>query len=262
MARNTDIFNLHEPWRGPLAASAMFHAGIVGLIFAYAAWMGLGQKWGGPTPGEGTIQVTLASAPSIPLPREAQTDNIVANDSPGVSYSKPKEVAPPETKAIEIPRTIKVPPKPQQHTNVQKRPVPVEQPSNVVAYGEGGQVRQSFATFNTQLGQGSLAMGGGDFGTRYSWYVQQVLQKLEQNWFMYEVDPRTGADAKVTVTFEINRNGNPGNVKVESSSGIASLDQSAVRTLQRIDTFGSLPPEYRGASVDATYIFDYRPHPH
>ena len=53
------------------------------------------------------------------------------------------------------------------------------------------------------------------------------------------------ADARrVYVTFDIKRDGHPANVQVEQSSGVPSLDQSAVRALQRIDTFGPLPPDY------------------
>jgi protein TonB len=47
-------------------------------------------------------------------------------------------------------------------------------------------------------------------------------------------------------------------VQVEQSSGVPSLDQSAVRALQRIDTFGPLPPDYAGNKVSVEFWFDYK----
>ena len=30
---------------------------------------------------------------------------------------------------------------------------------------------------------------GGDFGSRFAWYVQAVQRKVSENWLKYEVDP-------------------------------------------------------------------------
>jgi periplasmic protein TonB len=46
-------------------------------------------------------------------------------------------------------------------------------------------------------------------------------------------------------------------VQVEQSSGVPSLDQSAVRAVQRIDTFGPLPQDYPGNKVSVEFWFDY-----
>ena len=127
-------------------------------------------------------------------------------------------------------------------------------------YGQGGQVHQNFTTFNTSTGIGAVAItSGGDFGSRYAYYVRQVTQVLSQNWLKYEVDPHTMPNASVSIAFNISRNGEPTNVRVVQSSGIPSLDTSAVRTLQRIDSFGPLPNDYRGSSVEAQYEFRYTP---
>ncbi len=47
-------------------------------------------------------------------------------------------------------------------------------------------------------------------------------------------------------------------MQVEQSSGVPSLDISAVRALQRIDTFGPLPPDYSGSKISVEYWFDYK----
>jgi len=38
---------------------------------------------------------------------------------------------------------------------------------------------------------------------------------------------------------------------------VPTLNDSAIRALQRIDTFGPLPPEYRGDKVSVEFWFDY-----
>jgi len=44
---------------------------------------------------------------------------------------------------------------------------------------------------------------------------------------------------------------------VEQSSGVPSLDVSASRALQRIDSFGPLPSDYSGSKISVEYWFDY-----
>jgi len=88
--------------------------------------------------------------------------------------------------------------------------------------------------------------------------VQGVQRVVSQNWMKYEIDPRINSADRVYITFDITRDGRPSNVQVEQSSGVPSLDISAVRAIQRIDTFGSLPPEYSGNKVSVEFWFDYK----
>ena len=85
-----------------------------------------------------------------------------------------------------------------------------------------------------------------------------VRRKVSENWLKYEVDPRVSEARRVYITFDILRNGQPANVQVEQSSGVPSLDVSATRAIQRIDTFGPLPGEYTGNKVSVEFWFDYR----
>ena len=107
-------------------------------------------------------------------------------------------------------------------------------------------------------GEGWGAGGGGDFGSRYAWYVRVVQQKVSENWLKYEVDPRIAESQRVYLVFDIGRDGRPTNVQVEQSSGVPALDQSATRAIQRIDTFGPLPSDYSGNKVSVEFWFDYK----
>ena len=85
-----------------------------------------------------------------------------------------------------------------------------------------------------------------------------MQQKVSENWLKYEIDPRISDAQRVYLTFDITRGGQPANVEVEQSSGVPSLDQSAVRAIQRIDTFGPLPSDYSGSKVSVEFWFDFK----
>jgi protein TonB len=258
MAQNAEIFFEHDNWGRALVWSAGFHLGITALIVLYAVFFtgAQGGGWGSGGGGE-AIGVTLVS--NVPLPATpAQTQNVLANESKGLTQSEPK-VEEKEPDAIEIQgKNSKVKPnKPPTSTKAKQQNAPQE--TNQVAYGQGGPVNGPYATFDAGGAKGGFGVtgGGGDFGSRYGWYVQQIQNKVSENWLKYEVDPRITNAQRVYVTFDIARDGHPTNVQVEQSSGVPSLDQSAVRAVERIDTFGPLPSDYSGSKVSVEYWFDY-----
>jgi protein TonB len=190
----------------------------------------------------------------------AQTQNVLANESKGVTKSQPK-IEEKEPDAIEIQgKNTKV--KPQKPPSPTKaKPLPAkEEETNQVAFGEGGPVSGPYGSFAAGGAKGGFGVtgGGGDFGTRYGWYVQVIQRKVSENWLKYEVDSRISTAQRVYITFDVARDGHPFNVQVEQSSGVPSLDTSAVRALQRIDTFGTLPPDYSGSKISVEYWFDYK----
>lgn len=259
MAANAEIFFEHDRWGRNLAWSAGLHVLVAGSIILYAV-IGpnrSGSEWGAGGGGD-AMGVSLVS--NVPLPAsQTQTQNILANESKGLAQSLPKQDEK-EPEAIPIPdKNAKKKPKQQTSSN-QKKPEPVEEASNVVPYGEGGPVSGPYGSFSAGGAKGGFGFtgGGGDFGNRFAWYVRVVQRKVSDNWLKYEVDPRISEARRVYVTFDILRDGRPSNVEVEQSSGVPSLDQSAVRALQRIDTFGPLPGDYSGNKVSVEFWFDYK----
>jgi protein TonB len=259
MEANAEIFFEHDKWGRNLAWSAGLHVAITASIITYAMVVsgGHGGSWGAGGGGD-AMGVTLVS--SVPLPASTvQTQNLLANESKGLSQSLPtaQEKAP---DAIPIPdKDAKRKPKPRASES-QTKAQPQQEASNVVPFGEGGPVSGPYGNFNAGGAKGGFGFtgGGGDFGSRFSWYVRVVQQKVSENWLKYEVDPRITDAQRVYVTFDITRDGQPSNVQVEQSSGVPSLDQSAVRALQRIDTFGPLPGDYSGSKVSVEFWFDYK----
>jgi|HubBroStandDraft_6_1064221.scaffolds.fasta_scaffold137259_3 protein TonB len=259
MARNAEIFFEHDNWGRALSWSAGFHIAVTAVILLYSVVFkgSTGAVWGAGGGGS-AIGVTLVS--TVPLPSSApQNQNVLANESKGVTKSEPK-VEEKEPDAIEIQgKNSKIKPtKPPTPTKSKPQPAPQEE-SNQVAFGEGGPVSGPYGSFAAGGAKGGFGVtgGGGDFGTRYGWYVEVIQRKVSENWLKYEVDPGINNAQRVYITFEVARDGHPYNVKVEQSSGVPSLDQSAARALQRIDTFGPLPSDYSGSKISVEYWFDY-----
>jgi periplasmic protein TonB len=258
---SADIYFERAGLRRPLAWSAGLHLAFAAFVVLYTMFVhGIrGEGWGSGGGGE-AMGATLVS--SVPLPAPAvQTTNVVATESKGLSQSQPK-VEEKEPEAIPIPdKNTKTKIKPKPVTSATKRkPQPEPEESNQVPYGEGGPVRGPYTMFTAGGAKGGFGFtgGGGDFGNRFSWYVQTVQRKVSENWLKYEVDPRIAQANRVYVTFDIARDGHPTNVQIEQSSGVPSLDISAMRAIQRIDTFGPLPPDYSGSRVSVEFWFDYK----
>jgi protein TonB len=242
----------------PLAWSVGLHVGLSAFVLLWATYItGIrGQGWGSGGGGD-AMGATLVNSVPLPAPTE-QTNNVLATESKGLSHSQPREEEK-EPEAIPIPdKNVKKKNKPPASTTARK-PQP-EPESNEVPYGEGGPVSGPYAMFSAGGAKGGFGFtgGGGDFGSRFAWYVQAVQRKVSENWLKYEVDPTIHEANRVYVTFDIARDGHPSNVQIEQSSGVPSLDRSAVYAVQRIDTFGPLPPEYSGSRVSVEFWFDYK----
>lgn len=255
-----DIYSEHGQLHRPLAWSLGLHLAFAAFVIFYAVFINgfRGTGWGSGGGGD-AMGATLVN--SVPLPANpTQTTNVVATESKGLAKSQPT-VPEKEPEAIPIPdknAKTKIKPAPVK-TETQRKAEPEPADSNQIPYGEGGPASGPY-TMSAGGAKGGFGFtgSGGDFGSQYAWYVQAVQRKVTENWLKYEVDPRITEAKRVYLTFDIARDGHPANVQVEQSSGVPSLDQSAVRALQRIDTFGPLPSDYSGSKVSVEFWFDYK----
>jgi protein TonB len=229
------------------------------LLYTTFVTQQTGGTWGSGGGGD-AIGATLVSTVPLPAP-PAQTQNVLANESKGITQSQPK-IEEKEPDAIEIAgKNKKIKPKKKQITESKSNPQPVPEPEeNQVAFGEGGPVSGPYGTFSASGAKGGFGItgGGGDFGTRFASYVMGIQRRISENWMRYEVDPRITSAQRVYIVFDISRDGHPSNVQVEQSSGVPSLDQSGQRAVQRVDSFGPLPAEYSGNKVSVEFWFDYK----
>jgi periplasmic protein TonB len=261
MAASAEIYFEHDPLGRALAWSVGLHVSIVAalLIFSGILSGSTSSSWGSGGTGD-AIGAVLVS--SVPLPANPQqTQNVLANESKGLTQSQPK-IQEQDPDAIDIAGKTKKqkPQKPETETRQKAVEPPPEEETNQVAFGEGGPVSGPYGNFQAPGAKGGFGVSGegGDFGSRFGWYVQVVSRKVHENWLAYEVDPRIKEANRFYLAFDITRDGHPTNIRVEQSSGVPSLDISAMRAVQRIDTFGPLPPDYTGSKVSVEFWFDYK----
>jgi protein TonB len=259
VAANAEIYFEHERWGRPLAWSAVLHGAITGALLVYSAvfYGTSGSAWGSGGGGEAIGATLVTTVPIAATPADKQ--NVLANESKGVTKSQDKiEEKEPDAIAIQGKNTKVKPKKPETAAKSKPQTEPQEE-TNQVAFGEGGPVSGPYGSFAAPGTKGGFGVGGGsgDFGTRFGWYVKVVSQKVHENWLAYEVDPKIKKADRFYLSFDITREGRPSNVQVEQSSGVPSLDISAVRAIQRIDTFGPLPPDYSGSKLSVEFWFDY-----
>jgi protein TonB len=256
--RSEDL--LDDNLGGNFARSIVLHLLVAGAIVGSAfIFHKKGTSWGENSITAGAIQATMVS--SLPLPPNQRTldTGVLTSESPSPApiESKAKTEPPPEPNTVAIPektKPIKQAEKPTPAPPKHPQPVP-EQPTKATT-GETAGVRIPQAVMELKNGTASIAVQDRTFGARFAYYVNIVNQKVAQNWYTQEADPRASVGRSVTLVFDINRDGVPSNARVEERSGSPSLDLSAMRAVQRVDGFGPLP---QGDHITVEYTFHYQP---
>ena len=259
-------YERRAPFGVPFVESFGLHLLIIGAL-ASSVW--LHSRIHGNERGQnldGSIQTNLVSnAPSIPLPQlQKPTDNVLAteNPSPAPAIEKEQTTPAPDLKAIPIPvkQTAKKEPPKKDVTpkEEQKHPQPQKQPQDRAHFGEQQQssLPQSMAQQQAQAPSAPVSVTGGG-GFRFPYYVAIIQRKTQENWLKQEVDPSTPSGAKAYIYFTLSRDGAPSDIKVGESSGSASLDQSCLRAVQRVDSYGPLPSGYDGSTLQVSYYCEF-----
>jgi protein TonB len=253
-----NLFDEREKLSNSLVLSVAFHGLLVLAILGagYLMQPHSNSNWG--TNNGDAVEAQLVSAAAIPIPRQEQSQNIVANESKGVTQSQP------QPKAVEtetgIPIAGKVTPKkidrPVTPTHAPPRPMPT--PETAVPEGEGGPVSGPYGTFTAPNTKGGISVQEASFGDKYPFYIKMIRDTVQRSWRQYEIDPRIKAPHRAFIEFEITRDGTvpKQSIKNPQQSGVPSLDTSALRAIQRIDGFGPLP---EGNVLHVQFWFDYPP---
>lgn len=253
----------HEPvyedhFGGPFARSIILHLLVAGGIVAIAYFHLRGAQWGENAATAGAIQATMVS--SIPLPpkqRDLDTGVLTSEaPSPAPIIAKEKTEPPPKPDEVPIPEKITKPVKPAEKPTPTppKHPQPAPEQPTKATTGETAGIRIPQATLELKNGSASISVQDRTFGSRFAYYVNIVNRTVAQNWYTTEADPRASIGRSVTILFEINRDGTPSTPRIETRSGSPSLDQSALRAVQRVEGFGPLPA---GDHITVEYTFHY-----
>lgn len=112
------------------------------------------------------------------------------------------------------------------------------------------------------VGSGGGGGGGfpGDLGISnfpYRYYLNEIQYKIQSNWFTSLVDPGVSGSFHVDVYFRIYKDGSISTVEIKESSGLKTLDQSAVRAVMQSAKFGPLPPGYEDEYLGIYLRFEH-----
>lgn len=251
-----------------LIYSLILH-GLLVLFIALSVYIKFNRdQWGGIGGEPGSVDVKLVGPPAgIPLPPKRSVPESVAADPAETLYKEEEAPKPLPLPAVQPPKPVeKIAPfkkeKPLPETHKSKVDQPKNPPPDNAVPGKGAppKIPSSFSSQPPGGGAGPITVqgqGGGDFASRYAWYIESVRRRVSQNWIQASIDPaiRAAHQAHAVMTFTINRDGSVRNVKIEQSSGNLSMDNSARRALDGIQ-FGPLPNDFAGSYVDVTFDFD------
>jgi protein TonB len=258
--------NYEAPFNRFLGYSAWLHIGLIAAV-ALSVWIQRsGNPWGGPGGGgDSSVKVNLISSAGIPMPHPVvPTPSQVVDPTKGLAEEEPK-IEQPKTDATPILKfkEKQPPPPPSKKSKVFEPKKPP--PDNATPYGKGGGQLDVPTGYSQTPGASSsglavAGLGGGDFASLYGYYVESVKRRISQEWIQTTIDPsvRAARRAKTTVSFRIYRDGTVKNIRLVTSSGNSTMDDSATRALLSIsnDKLPPLPAAYSGAYVDVTFDFD------
>jgi periplasmic protein TonB len=256
-----ETWDQNEPIAGSWFGSFVLHAVLGAAIVFSAVYMHTfhGDRWGQVSSGTAISATLVSSAPSLPLPNTQMTnDNVLATETPSPAPLPPlpkAEVAPVE-KAIPIqakPEHVKQT-APKAHPKPPKYVQPPKQ-QHRAAYGEAAP--SSIPMSTPGAASKSVVVQNGDFGSRFGWYVDIIKRTVSQNWYSQLADPNASVGHSVVVSFVVHRDGSVSDPRIAQSSGVPSLDMSAIQAVQRTGAFGPLPAGYSGSSVSVAYTFTY-----
>ncbi len=256
-----ETWDQREPVVGSWFGSFALHLVLGGSIILSTLYLHSfhEDRWGQISTGP-TINATLvSSAPSLPLPNPQITNNaVLATQTPSPAP------LPPEVKAAAIPDETAIPIRAKQQHIKKVAPKATPTPPKYAqpqkqqyraAYGEAAPSSIPMSTPSSQ--EKSVVVQNGDFGSRFGWYVDMIKRTVAQNWYSQLADPKASIGHAAIVTFEVHRDGSVSNPRIAQSSGVPSLDLSAMQAVQRVGSIGPLPAGYTGSSISVAYTFTY-----
>ncbi len=91
----------------------------------------------------------------------------------------------------------------------------------------------------------------------YAYYIELIKNRIASNWITGSIGLRSSDKIVVVVSFRILKNGRVVDINIEKSSGIDSLDTSALRAVKYSIPLPPLPATYGGKDLTVFIQFVY-----
>jgi protein TonB len=124
------------------------------------------------------------------------------------------------------------------------------------APGEAGEGPSGEELGGPDAGSSIAPLAGGDL--QFAWYRASVSAAIDSNW-RRPILSGLSDPVEVTVGFHILRDGSVASLRVESPSGVPSLDRSALRAVSDAAPLPALPSNWREPRLEAVYVFRLYP---
>ena len=204
--------------------------------------------------------VPAAAARPAPVPRLAPTEELTLPSPPTARKPAPPpqkpSVRPPSVSAKETTRPVVPTPAPMAPVAPVTPVVPVVPavPTPVPPMVSG--TTEAAKTSGVEVagtGTGAASGTGAGGGSAIASYLTLVDWKIQQNWV--PVGPGASAETVVVIRFRVLRSGQVRDLELETSSGIASLDASALRAVRQSLPLPPFPNLLTEPSLDLRYRF-------
>jgi TonB family protein len=105
-------------------------------------------------------------------------------------------------------------------------------------------------------GGGGVRLGDSSpFGEQFGWYAKLIRDNVARSWKTTDLNLRSSTTPAVVVTFTIRRDGSVNYVKIAQTSGIETLDNSALRAVWDAQ-LSALPAQFPRNQADVELRFE------
>ncbi|MBZ5639147.1 MAG: TonB family protein [Acidobacteriia bacterium] len=239
-----------SPLRPFVTVSLLVH---VGATAALAILPGLHHR---PAPMGDAWVVGLAAPPPSPGSHAGGASSAAPRPSPSPSAGVRLDAPKPADKTVEKKKKDKKErPEPKSTAPVPAAgPTPPAGPQ--LPGGNPGSSGTAGPGIGAAGGTGVFSMDAID--SQFAWYRASVVASLQSHWIRPVLEGVRGI-LSVTVTFDVDRDGTLRNIKVVDSSGVPSLDRSALGAVQDASPLPPLPSGWGQPPFAARFEFRFSP---
>lgn len=217
--------------------SLVAHSLVIAAILAFPA---LNKK---PSFTDSSLIVELAPAFPAPSPSPQRA-------APVVEEAPPPE--PVEEVRVETSEPVMTEKPAKKEPQAEPAAPPAEQPDQAAAAEQGA----AGIVGGPAEGHSISPLAGGDL--ELAWYRASVTTALYSNW-QRPILAGITEPLEVSISFEINRDGSVADLRIDSSSGVPSLDRSALRSVTDASPLPALPSQLREPRLSAYFVFRLYP---
>jgi TonB family protein len=248
--------------RRSLVYSLLLHVSLAAAVAVSVVARIGGEQWAGLGGAKSdSVEVTLVRSAGVPMPPPPEITDSKTFDPTESLYKetpqpKPPEPPKPEIKIPQFKKEKPLPPSPKSRVFENKTPVP-----DNAAPSHGGQANLHTGYQQTPgVSSSGVQMpgdAGGQFATRYGWYIAAARRRVQPNWDQLSIDPavRNSRTLHCVVSFNIMHDGSVKNVRIYQSSGNTSWDNAGLRAILSSNPFSPLPSDWSPPDVSVLWDF-------